>query len=129
MFTLTIVIELFSSLLYFFFLLVSSCFFCLVVSFCMYVYLSTFLEGGGGGFKIKKSAYVLEGWGLSKNEQGQTRGLKVAKFERTYFLNAPLKKWAHLESILSIENILKCLEFEQINELISGNLEKYAVKN
>ena len=31
-----------------------------------------------------------------------------------------LTKWAHLESI---ENILKCLEFEQINELISGKLE------
>ena len=33
-----------------------------------------------------------------------------------------LTKWAHLESILSIENIYKCLEFEQINELISGKL-------
>ena len=34
-----------------------------------------------------------------------------------------LTKSAHLESILSIENIYKCLEFEQINELISGKLE------
>ena len=34
-----------------------------------------------------------------------------------------LTKWTHLVSILSIKNIEKCLEFEQINKLISGKLE------
>ena len=45
----------------------------------MYVYLSTFLEGGGGGVKIKKLAYVLEGGGggcpkTNKGEQGGGEG-------------------------------------------------------
>ena len=39
-----------------------------------------------------------------------------------------LTKWAHLESILSIENIWKCLEYEQFNELISGKLEYTLLK-
>ena len=34
-----------------------------------------------------------------------------------------LTKWAHLVYILSIKNIEKCLEFDQINKLISGKLE------
>ena len=97
LFTLAIVIELFSSLLHFFFLLVSSCFFCLVVSFCKYVYLSTFLEGGGGGggCQNKKISVRTGGGGggcpkTNKGEQGGGGGgSKIAKFERTYFLNAP----------------------------------------
>ena len=66
-----------------------------MVSFCIYVYLSTFLEGGGGGVKIKKLAYVL--WrGCPKTNEGEQGGggggSKITKFERTYFLNAPLQE-------------------------------------
>ena len=39
-----------------------------------------------------------------------------------------LTKWAHFESILSIENIWKCLEYEQFNELISGKLKYTLLK-
>ena len=39
-----------------------------------------------------------------------------------------LTKWAHFESILSIENIWKCLEYKQFNELISGKLEYTLLK-
>ena len=44
-----------------------------------------------------------------------------------------LTKWAHFESILSIENVCieniwKCLEYEQFNELISGKLEYTLLK-
>ena len=39
-----------------------------------------------------------------------------------------LTKWAHFEFILSIENIWKCLEYEQFNELISGKLEYTLLK-
>ena len=39
-----------------------------------------------------------------------------------------LTKWAHYEFILSIENIWKCLEYEQFNELISGILEYTLLK-
>ena len=39
-----------------------------------------------------------------------------------------LTKWAHFESIFSIENIKKCLEFEQINELISDKLKYTLIK-
>ena len=39
-----------------------------------------------------------------------------------------LTKWAHFESILSIENIKKCLEFEQINEFFSDKLEYTLLK-
>ena len=46
-----------------------------------------------------------------------------------------LTKWAHFESILSIENIWKCLEYKLFwvlygiqNELISGKLEYTLLK-
>ena len=39
-----------------------------------------------------------------------------------------LTKWAHFESILSNENIWKCLEYEQFNEHISGKLEYTLLK-
>ena len=66
----------------------------------MYIRLSIyFFWREGGGVKIKKLAYVLEGGGggLSKNEQGGGRGSKIGKFERTYFLNAPLSALKRLD--------------------------------
>ena len=39
-----------------------------------------------------------------------------------------LTKWAHFKSIFSIENIWKCLEYEQFNELISGKVEYTLLK-
>ena len=39
-----------------------------------------------------------------------------------------LTKWAHFESIISIENIWKCLEYEQFNELISDKLKYTLIK-
>ena len=39
-----------------------------------------------------------------------------------------LTKWANFKSILSIENIWKCLEYGQFNELISGKLEYTLLK-
>ena len=39
-----------------------------------------------------------------------------------------LTKWAHFESIFSIENIWKCLEYEQFNELISAKVEYTLLK-
>ena len=92
LFTLAIVIELFSSLLNFFFLLVSSCFFCLVVSFCIYVYLSTFVGGRGGCQNKKISVRTRGGGGVVQKRTRGGGGSKIAKFERTYFLNAPNDK-------------------------------------
>ena len=39
-----------------------------------------------------------------------------------------LTKWAYFESIISIENIWKCLEYEQFNELISDKLKYTLIK-